>query len=24
LHLALGTKIEHNDYTGFEIQPAAE
>jgi iron complex outermembrane receptor protein len=22
LHLALGTKIEHNDYTGFEIQPS--
>jgi iron complex outermembrane receptor protein len=21
LHVALGTKIEHNDYTGFEIQP---
>ena len=22
LHLALGTKIEHNDYVGFEIQPS--
>ena len=22
LHVALGTKIEHNDYTGFEIQPS--
>lgn len=22
LHLALGTKMEHNDYTGFEIQPS--
>jgi len=22
LHLALGSKIEHNDYTGFEIQPS--
>src|SRR5881397_2373253 len=22
LHAALGTKIEHNDYTGFEIQPS--
>src|SRR5882762_10132058 len=22
LHIALGTKIEHNDYTGFEIQPS--
>src|SRR5438105_12585728 len=22
LHLTLGTKIEHNDYTGFEIQPS--
>jgi iron complex outermembrane receptor protein len=21
LHLTLGTKIEHNDYTGFEFQP---
>src|SRR5260221_6937618 len=21
LHVTLGTKIEHNDYTGFEIQP---
>jgi iron complex outermembrane receptor protein len=21
-HVALGTKIEHNDYTGFEIQPS--
>ena len=21
LHVALGTKIEHNDYVGFEIQP---
>ncbi|HEV2750580.1 MAG TPA: TonB-dependent receptor [Gemmatimonadales bacterium] len=21
VHLTLGTKIEHNDYTGFEIQP---
>jgi iron complex outermembrane receptor protein len=23
LHLTLGTKIEHNDYTGFEVQPSA-
>ena len=23
LRLTLGTKIEHNDYTGFEIQPSA-
>jgi iron complex outermembrane recepter protein len=23
LHLTLGTKIEHNDYTGFEYQPSA-
>src|SRR3989442_2383054 len=22
LHVALGIKIEHNDYTGFEIQPS--
>ena len=22
LHLALGSKIEHNDYVGFEIQPS--
>ncbi|HEV8380826.1 MAG TPA: TonB-dependent receptor [Gemmatimonadales bacterium] len=22
VHLTLGTKIEHNDYTGFEIQPS--
>jgi iron complex outermembrane recepter protein len=22
LHLALGSKIEHNDYTGFEVQPS--
>jgi iron complex outermembrane recepter protein len=22
LHVALGTKIEHNDYTGLEIQPS--
>ena len=22
LHLDLGTKIEHNDYTGFEVQPS--
>jgi iron complex outermembrane recepter protein len=22
LHLTLGTKIEHNDYTGFEFQPS--
>ncbi len=22
LHLILGTKVEHNDYTGFELQPA--
>ncbi len=22
LHVALGTKIEHNDYSGFEIQPS--
>jgi iron complex outermembrane receptor protein len=24
LDLTLGTKIEHNDYTGFEIQPTAK
>ncbi|MGH7521917.1 MAG: TonB-dependent receptor plug domain-containing protein [Gemmatimonadales bacterium] len=23
LHVTVGTKIEHNDYTGFEIQPSA-
>jgi iron complex outermembrane recepter protein len=23
LHLTLGSKIEHNDYTGFELQPSA-
>jgi iron complex outermembrane receptor protein len=23
LHLTLGTKIEHNDYTGFEVEPSA-
>jgi iron complex outermembrane receptor protein len=23
LHLVLGAKIEHNDYSGFEIQPSA-
>ena len=23
LHLTLGTKLEHNDYTGFEVQPSA-
>ncbi len=23
VHLTLGTKLEHNDYTGFEIQPSA-
>ena len=23
IHLTVGTKIEHNDYTGFEIQPSA-
>ena len=23
LHLTLGTKIEHNDYTGVEVQPSA-
>jgi iron complex outermembrane receptor protein len=23
LHLTLGTKLEHNDYTGFEYQPGA-
>jgi iron complex outermembrane receptor protein len=23
LHLTLGTKIEHNDYTGIEVQPSA-
>lgn len=23
LHLTLGTKVEHNDYTGWEIQPNA-
>lgn len=22
LHVTLGTKLEHNDYTGFEIQPS--
>lgn len=22
LHLTLGTKVEHNDYTGFEFQPS--
>ena len=22
LHITVGTKIEHNDYTGFEIQPS--
>jgi iron complex outermembrane recepter protein len=22
LHVAFGTKLEHNDYTGFEIQPS--
>jgi iron complex outermembrane recepter protein len=22
LHLTLGTKIEHNDFTGFEVQPS--
>ncbi len=22
LHVALGTKVEHNDYTGFEVQPS--
>src|SRR5207237_3403467 len=22
LHLTLGTKLEHNDYTGFEYQPS--
>jgi iron complex outermembrane receptor protein len=22
LHLTLGTKVEHNEYTGFEIQPS--
>ena len=22
LHVTLGTKVEHNDYTGFEIQPS--
>src|SRR5258706_5591866 len=22
LHFTLGTKIEHNDYTGFEFQPS--
>jgi iron complex outermembrane receptor protein len=22
LHVVLGTKVEHNDYTGFEIQPS--
>jgi len=22
VHLTLGTKIEHNDYTGFELQPS--
>src|SRR5437870_3292295 len=23
LHVALGTKVEHNDYTGYEMQPSA-
>jgi iron complex outermembrane receptor protein len=23
LYLSLGTKLEHNDYTGFEVQPSA-
>ena len=23
LHVSLGTKIEHNDYTGFEVEPSA-
>jgi len=23
IHLTLGSKLEHNDYTGFEIQPSA-
>lgn len=23
VHIALGTKLEHNDYSGFEIQPSA-
>jgi iron complex outermembrane receptor protein len=23
LHLALGTKLEHNDYTGLEVEPSA-
>jgi iron complex outermembrane recepter protein len=23
LHLTLGTKLEHNDYSGFEVQPSA-
>ena len=23
LHIVVGTKVEHNDYTGFEIQPSA-
>ncbi len=23
LHLTLGTKVEHNDYTGFEVEPSA-
>ncbi|MCX6953014.1 MAG: TonB-dependent receptor, partial [Verrucomicrobia bacterium] len=23
LHLTLGTKVEHNDYTGFELEPSA-
>jgi iron complex outermembrane receptor protein len=22
LHLTLGTKVEHNDYTGYEVQPS--
>jgi iron complex outermembrane receptor protein len=22
LHITLGSKVEHNDYTGFEVQPA--
>ena len=23
LHLTIGTKLEHNDYTGFEVEPSA-
>ena len=23
LHLTIGTKVEHNDYTGFEVEPSA-